>query len=73
MSTHTSDTRTDFIRGFESTTGLHAPEVDRQWDAFSYMLSNEEIERIESGGFQAGADCGKQFNEVYGLATSSCL
>lgn len=65
-----TSTRAAFLRGFQSGTGLNSMQAREQWDAFSAMLSDDEIAAIESGGFESGADCGVQFKEAYPCAAS---
>lgn len=64
MSTN-MNTRAEFLRGFESTTGLNPMLAREQWDAFSRMLNDDEIDRIEAGGFAEGATEGAKFNGLY--------
>ena len=71
MPTQTINARAAFLRGFQSTTGLGSADAATQWDAFSAMLSTDEAAAIEAGGFESGADCGSQYNEVYPCAASS--
>ncbi len=56
---------TAFIQGFIKATGMGQQEASEQWDAFSRMLSNKEIQKIERGGYSSGLREGKQFRKMY--------
>lgn len=56
---------TSFLRGFAAATGMSLQESSEQWAAFSRMLSNAQIRRIERGGYASGIREGKNFRKLY--------
>jgi len=55
----------DFLNGFAQATGMTIPEAETEWAAFSYQLSVEEREKLESGGSEAGRSEGARFLKIY--------
>lgn len=46
----------------------HTKDLDdaqNQWDSYSRMLSAEEIEKYEAGGYGSGLEMGAEFSRVH--------
>jgi hypothetical protein len=61
----------EFMNGFAKATGMAAAEADEQWAGFSRQLSGSEQMQIESKGYQAGLDMGKEFRKLYPQQTTT--
>jgi hypothetical protein len=63
----TNNIRSEFVAGFASVVTTTNDQVlaEELWGGFSRQLSDNELSKIESGGFTSGVEEGNKFNAMF--------